>query len=212
MFARYWIELLRDSASDTDKNESISAMEAFQRRDRKTADFYTSQKRLATEHPVFEIRASTKPRKPQQPRARAVLRASPPCASAAQQAYADPAKRDLLAQKEDLEQKIDILKYQKAAMDEDDYTMQLKAALLALAKVQEELDKDLGDPRLGAVDDGLAQRKLSCAATVDQCQTMSHSHGHRAEAQSCYQSLTQSHRSLSPRRRLLGPGVISGRQ
>ncbi len=29
-------------------------MEAFEYADRKTADFYKSQKRLATEHPVFE--------------------------------------------------------------------------------------------------------------------------------------------------------------
>ncbi len=36
---------------------------------------------------------------------------------AAQQAANDPAKRELMAKKEELEQKIDVLKYQKAAMD-----------------------------------------------------------------------------------------------
>ena len=40
---------------------------------------------------------------------------------AAQQATNDPAKRALFDKKEELEQKIDVLKYQKAAMDPDDY-------------------------------------------------------------------------------------------
>ena len=60
---------------------------------------------------------------------------------AAQKAANDPAKRALLEKKEELEQKIDTLKYQKAAMSADDYKQQLSDALLELAKVQEELDK-----------------------------------------------------------------------
>src|SRR6202051_1244488 len=54
VFARYWVDALRDSAADTDKNEAISALEAFQFADRKTAAFYESQKRLSTEHAVIE--------------------------------------------------------------------------------------------------------------------------------------------------------------
>ena len=53
VFARYWVEALQDPTADMDKSESISAMEAFEYADRKTAAFYESQKRLATEHPVF---------------------------------------------------------------------------------------------------------------------------------------------------------------
>jgi len=59
----------------------------------------------------------------------------------AQKAFSDPAKRELLAKKEELEQKIDTLKYQKAAMAPDDYTQQLTDALLELARVQEAIDK-----------------------------------------------------------------------
>ena len=54
MFARYWVEALRDPAADTDKNETISALEAFRYADKKTAAFYETQKRLATEHAVLE--------------------------------------------------------------------------------------------------------------------------------------------------------------
>ena len=54
VFARYWVEALQDPTADIDKSDSINAMEAFQYAQRKTAAFYESQKRLATEHPVFE--------------------------------------------------------------------------------------------------------------------------------------------------------------
>jgi DNA-binding transcriptional MerR regulator len=57
------------------------------------------------------------------------------------QANNDPAKRALLEKKEELEQKIDELKYKKAAMEPEDYKQQLTAALVELAKVQEALDK-----------------------------------------------------------------------
>src|SRR5262252_5920753 len=47
--------------SDAEKNETVSALEAFQYAERKTADFYTSQKRLATEHPVFDDTGTGEP-------------------------------------------------------------------------------------------------------------------------------------------------------
>ncbi len=58
LFARYWVEALRDPAADTDKNEVVSALEAFQYAQTKTAQFFTEQKRLATEHPQLEDRAA----------------------------------------------------------------------------------------------------------------------------------------------------------
>jgi hypothetical protein len=53
----------------------------------------------------------------------------------------DPAKQKLLAKKEDLEQRIDKLKYEKAAMPYEEYRKQLTQLLLELAKTQEELEK-----------------------------------------------------------------------
>jgi hypothetical protein len=144
VFARYWVEALHDPTADLDKNDAISALESFEYADRKTAAFYDSQKRLATEHAVFEDTGKGQP-----VRAAAietgeghllatftVLRIG-----AAQLAANDPAKRDLLAKKEELEQKIDTLKYQKAAMEQEDYKKQLTEALLELARVQGDLDK-----------------------------------------------------------------------
>jgi hypothetical protein len=144
VFARYWVEALEDPTTDVDKSESISAMEAFQYAERKTTAFYESQKRLATEHAVFEDTGHGEPVRVNAAQGRegallsslTVLRIG-----TSQAAMNDPAKRELLAKKEELEQKIDALKYQKAAMDPADYKKQLTDALLQLATVQGELEK-----------------------------------------------------------------------
>ena len=144
VFARYWAEALEDPTADVDKSDSISAMEALTYADKKTAAFYESQKRLATEHPVFEDTGHGEPVKVSAAEGReGALLASLTVVriGAAQAAMNDPAKRDLLAKKEELEQKIDALKYQKAAMEPGDYKKQLTDALLQLAKVQGELEK-----------------------------------------------------------------------
>jgi hypothetical protein len=142
VFARYWVEALKDPEADTDKSDSISAMEAFNYATKKTAAFYDSQKRLATEHAVFDDVGHGEPvREPANGQGALMSSFTLLRLGTSQQAANDPAKRALLAKKEELEQKIDTLKYQKAAMDPDDYKKQLTAALLELAKVQEDLDK-----------------------------------------------------------------------
>ncbi len=52
-----------------------------------------------------------------------------------------PEKKALLAKRDDLEEQIDKLKYEKAAMPADDYKKQLEDLLIQLAKTQAELDK-----------------------------------------------------------------------
>jgi hypothetical protein len=53
----------------------------------------------------------------------------------------DPNKRPLLDKKEQLEQAIEKLKFEKAAMPAQEYKRQLTQLLLELAKTQEALDK-----------------------------------------------------------------------
>jgi len=130
VFARYWLAALQDSAADTDKNETITAREAFQYAEQKTKGFYETQKRLATEHPqLWEGRPGLAGRF-------MVLRFG-----SVDAAWNNPARRALIEKKEDLEQKIDKLKYEKAAMPATEYKKQLTALLLELAKLQAELDK-----------------------------------------------------------------------
>lgn len=142
VFARYWVEALQDPSADTDHSQSISAMEAFTYATRKTAAFYDSQKRLATEHAVFNDSGAGQPvREPDGDQGRLLATFTLLRTGSNRQIANDPAKRALLEQKDQLEQKIDILKYQKAAMDAADYKRQLTDALVQLAKVQEALDK-----------------------------------------------------------------------
>ena len=145
VFARYWAEALQDASADTDKSESISAAEAFIYADRKTAEFYSSQKRLATEHPQFEDTGKGEPVRVAelgQGREGALMATLTVVRiGTAQAAMNEPGKRDLMTKKEALEQKIDGLKYQKAAMEPGEYKKELTAALVELAQVQSELDK-----------------------------------------------------------------------
>ncbi len=142
VFARYWVDAFQDPAADTDKSDSVSAMEAFSYAARKTAAFYDAQKRLATEHAVFNDTGHGEPVR-EASNGEGMLLSSFTLLrlGTAQQAAKDPAKHALLDKKEGLEQKIDTLKYQKAAMDPVDYKKQLTEALVELAKVQQELDQ-----------------------------------------------------------------------
>jgi hypothetical protein len=142
IFARYWVEAFQDPSADTDKSDSVSALEAFKYATQKTAAFYDAEKRLATEHAVFNDVGHGGPVR-EAGNGQGMLLSSFTLVrfGASQQAANDPAKRALLQKREGLEQKIDVLKYQKAAMDPEDYKKQLTEALVELAKVQQELDK-----------------------------------------------------------------------
>ena len=144
VFARYWVEALRDPAADTDKNETVSALEAFLYAEQKTTQFYDTAKRLATEHPILEDTGQGDgARKPSAENGEGLLASQIPMLhiGATQIAANTPEKKALLAKREELEQNIDKLKYQKAAMPAEMYNQQLGALLLELSKVQAELDK-----------------------------------------------------------------------
>lgn len=142
VFARYWVESLQDPSTDADKSDSISAMEAFNYAAKKTAAFYDSQKRLATEHAVFNDTGAGEPVRQAGDGQGTLLQSFTLLRlGTSQQATNDPAMRALLEEKDTLEQKIDTLKYQKAAMDQEDYKKQLTDALVSLAKVQDQLDQ-----------------------------------------------------------------------
>jgi hypothetical protein len=144
VFARYWVEALSDPAADSDKNEVVSALEAFRFADKKTVAFYESQNRLATEHAVLEDTGKGEGvRAPSPENGEGMLAAQFPLLriGSAAAAAKDPAKLQLLAKKELLEQQIDKLKYEKAAIPPDEYKKQLGVLLLQLAQTQEALDK-----------------------------------------------------------------------
>jgi hypothetical protein len=142
IFARYWVEALRDPSADTDKSESVSALEAFRYAEQKTTKFYESNNRLATEHAVIEDTGKGDAvRAPSAQNGQGLLAARFSLLEFGGGGATSAASPELIRKKQALEEKIDNLKYQKAAMPVTQYRQQLTALLTELAKVQAELDK-----------------------------------------------------------------------
>ena len=144
VFGRFLVESFRDPSADTDKNESISALEAFTYADKKTTAFYETQKRLATEHPLLEDTgkgAGVRAPAPDNGQGLLARQLQLLRFGSLQQAARSPEKQKLLALRETIEAEIDRLKYEKAATPAEEYRKQLGALLLKLARLQEEIDK-----------------------------------------------------------------------
>jgi hypothetical protein len=148
IFARYWAEALREPSADVDKNESVSALEAYHYAQKKTKEFFDTQKRLATEHAILEdtgkgsgVSPTGNGPDPDTGEGRLASTFSVVRLGANAAAAKDPAKKALLDQKDQIETAIDALKYQKAGMAADEYKKQLTRLLLELARLQEAIDK-----------------------------------------------------------------------
>lgn len=130
VFARYWVEALRDPAADTDKNGTVSALEAFTFANRKVKGYYEAEKLLASEHammtPVSDktVVASLYPVLDRQANKSLLASAKGPAAQRAQQ----------------LESQIEQLKGTKPTMKPDAYKRQLTALLLELARADAEVN------------------------------------------------------------------------
>ena len=144
VFARYWVDALRDSGADAEKNGSISALEAYRYAERKTAAYFETEKLLATEHSMLsDTGAAPGVRDPKPENGQGLLAAAFPLLRPQNETGKNgtPEKGRLLAKKEDIEAKIDRLKYQKAALTPDEYKQQLTVLLLELARTQAEIDR-----------------------------------------------------------------------
>jgi hypothetical protein len=130
VFASHWAEALRDPEADTNKDEVITALEAFTYADKKVQDFYAQDKRLATEHARLEgdLAANF-----------ALTRLG-----AALSAVSDPKLRPLFEKRGGIERRITELKTRKDAMEESAYTAELQKLLVELARTQAEIDSATG--------------------------------------------------------------------
>ena len=125
VFGRYWVEAFSEPSADTDKNEAISALEAFRYAEGKVAAHFADSQRLATEHPQIEG---------QQPGSFVLARLG-----AAAELAGDPRRRGLLERREALERKVADLAAGKESMSEGEYLDALQEVLLELAEVQERI-------------------------------------------------------------------------
>ncbi|MGI9075120.1 MAG: hypothetical protein ACR2JB_28245 [Bryobacteraceae bacterium] len=144
VFARYWVDALRDPAADSDKNGAISALEAYRYAERKTTAYFETEKILATEHAMLsDLGTANGVRDPKPENGQGLLAAAFPLMRSQAEAAKNvrPGKQRLVTKKEELEAKIDRLKYQKAALTADEYKQQLTALLLELARTQAEIDR-----------------------------------------------------------------------
>ena len=135
---------MHDPAADADKNGTVSALEAYRYAEHKASEYFDSQKLLATEHAMItDTGTANAVRDPKPENGQGLLAASFPLMRPPVDAskVVSPEKQKLFAKKEELETKIDRLKYQKAAMAEEDYKQQLGMLLLELARTQAEIDR-----------------------------------------------------------------------
>ena len=121
-FGGFWIEALNAPAADLDKDERISAAEAFQFAERAVASYYEDRQRIATEHPRLEGDAGT-----------FIL------ARRAPEVSVDPAAAHLVDRVEELTAAIEALRTERRVLTDDDYFGKLQELLLELAKVDREL-------------------------------------------------------------------------
>jgi hypothetical protein len=125
-FAQYWLQAISSDAADLNKDEVVTAAEAFDYTNRQVAASYKSDVSLATEHARIageETAAFT------------VARIGSSAGSSA-----DPEVTALLAQRGQIEQDLDGVKGRKTSLSEDQYYDELEGVLVRLAQLQRQID------------------------------------------------------------------------
>ncbi|MXY68453.1 MAG: hypothetical protein F4Y47_07825 [Acidobacteriia bacterium] len=125
VFGEYFAEAFAATEADTNKNESISALEAFQYAESKVKAHYADHQRLATEHPQL-----------QGERAESFMLARLGEAAALAE---DPSTRELLDRRESLELKIADLTARKDELSQSEFLQELEALLLEMAEIQRQI-------------------------------------------------------------------------
>ena len=127
-FGIYFAAALGQHSADTDKNEAVSAAEAFSYAKQLTQDYYKNEGRLATEHPKLEGKHADQ---------FTLARLMP-----APKASDNPAMERLLKQRQQLDQQIDDLKLRRDEFKTSkEYYDQLQVLLLKMSQLQEQIDK-----------------------------------------------------------------------
>ncbi|HEU4620447.1 MAG TPA: hypothetical protein VFV10_20605 [Gammaproteobacteria bacterium] len=135
-FGAQWAEALSSPEADTDKDEVITAQEAFDFASRKVKDSYTTEGTLATEHPQIKGDAA----------------AHLTVARLTERKARTPAVEALYSRLGDLEGQIEQLRQRRDQLDSATYLNQLQPLLVELAEVQQKIDTAEG--RAGSSDAG----------------------------------------------------------
>jgi len=130
LFPEYMVEAITTPAADTNKNESISAMEIFNYANSSVEGFYETEKLLAPEHARL-----------QGENAESFEVARYGNLLAAQ----DKVPEELLTMRETLASQVNILRSRKEDINEDEYFDTLQDLMLKLADVQSQIDSASGE-------------------------------------------------------------------
>jgi hypothetical protein len=125
-FAQYWLQAVSSDAADVNKDETVTAAEAFDYANRQVAASYKSEVALATEHARIAGEDTA---------AFAVARIGSSALTGS-----DPEVTALLAQRGKIEQDLEGVKGRKAALSQDEYYDELEGVLVRLAQLQKQID------------------------------------------------------------------------
>jgi hypothetical protein len=125
-FAQYWLEAVSTTAADTNRDDVVTAAEAYEYANRRVAESFKADVSLATEHPRLEGKGAER---------FAVARFGN-----AVMATSDATLNALHARRVAIERDLDTVKQRKTSLDENAYYDQLEEVLVRLARVQEQID------------------------------------------------------------------------
>jgi len=126
-FGNYFAAALTDPSADLDKNQVISAAEAFDFAERQVDDYFERNGQLATEHPRLEGERADR-------FSVARLVASRPVRD-------DLRLRELTAQRDELGSQVEALRLDQVNMTAADYRSQLLQKMVELAEVEESIEQ-----------------------------------------------------------------------
>ena len=129
-FGTYFAAALADSAADIDKNQLVTAEEAFNYAKRQVTDFFERNDQLATEHPQLEGERSD--------------RLSLSRIGGARPNIVDVALAGLVAERDALNAEIESLRLGKDNMVPDEYQAQLLQKILELARIEDAIEQQQG--------------------------------------------------------------------
>jgi len=125
-FAEQWVKALTSNEADRDKNEWVTAQEAFDYAQRKVADAFKGNAALATEHARLEGT---------HPELIALARLGN-----AKAMPTDAQLNALFAERVRIETEFDTVKTRKAGLPDDRYYEELEKVLVGLARTQQKID------------------------------------------------------------------------
>jgi len=126
-FGHYFAIALADASADLDKNQLITAEEAFRFAERQVADYFERNGQLATEHPRIEGGQAA--------------RFSLSRLGAARVATVDSELERLVESRRQLNADVEALRLRRDAMSADDYQAELLQRMLELATVEEQIEQ-----------------------------------------------------------------------